>query len=364
MKKGLTKNDSVAIKGIAILMMLFHHLYCDVSRFEGYVVSFAPFSQHRIVDISFRFKICVSIFAFITGYGLLKSIAKISLNRRDAVRWNVNRLIKTMSGFWFIYIISFVVTMVINRLPLNIYFKDGSLNGIVYIVIDFLGLANLLGTPTLNATWWYMSAAIIFIQVVMLAYLIAKKVGYLPVVLGAVALPRLLNVGYPGGINLFTFVTPVIFGMLFADCDLFEKISEKAPKNKVLAYIIHFVFFISIIASTFFIPYLNDRLVIWELVYGIIPVVYICFFRYCIVRIPVIKSILQFFGEHSMTIFLSHTFIRGVYLTDFIYSKGHFVVIFVILLVLSTALALVLDTLKRLCKYDKLVSKLTHKLLK
>ena len=72
---GLTKNDSLRLKGVAMLMMLFHHLYCDVSRFDGYVIDFAPFGQDAVVGVAFFFKLCVSIFAFVSGYGLLMSYA-------------------------------------------------------------------------------------------------------------------------------------------------------------------------------------------------------------------------------------------------------------------------------------------------
>ena len=75
MKQGLSRDDSLAVKGIAVLMLLFHHLYCSTGRFDGYAVSFFPFSEESIVELALLFKNCVSIFAFISGYGLLKSIA-------------------------------------------------------------------------------------------------------------------------------------------------------------------------------------------------------------------------------------------------------------------------------------------------
>lgn len=363
MKNGLTKDDSLAVKGIAVLMLLFHHLFMSEDRFEGFEISFAPFGQSFVVNIAFLFKVCVSIFAFITGYGLLKSISRVDISRKNVAAWNVSRLIKTLSGLWFVYVIAFVVTMAIDRLPVKVYFSDDSkLNGIFYIINDFLGLAHLLDTPTLNGTWWYMSAAIIFILLVPVVYIISKKIGYLPIIIAICALPRLMNVGYPGGTNIYTFILPVIFGMVFADYNIFEKISEKSPKNKYLSYILHLIIFAGILVLGFFAPYIYDRLTAWEIVYGIIPVVFICLFRYCIIRIPVVKSILKFLGEHSMTIFLSHTFLRQNYLNDFIYSKGNFIVIFIVLLALSLALALVLDLIKKLLKYDELIKKLTDRI--
>lgn len=360
-------SDSFALKGIAVLMLLFHHLYLSIFRVEKFNIDYTPFTQTTVLNVATALKICVSIFAFITGYGLLKSIKKTPLERSSVARWSIARIIKTMSGFWFIYVISFIVTYITpqtDKLAFRTYFEEEGLNGIAYMLIDFFGLANLLKTPTLNSTWWYMSAAIMFILIVPVAYAISKKVGYLPILLIVCALPRVMNLGYLGSTNLYTFIFPVLLGMIFADYELFEKIIDKSPKNKVLAYIIHFIVFSGIIFSGYFVRFLYDRKGVWEIVYGIMPVFFICFFRFCVLRLPVIKEILTFFGKHSMTIFLSHTFLRQYYLNNFIYTKGHFLVVYAVFVAVSLALALVLDVFKDIIKYDKLVSKATSKILK
>lgn len=72
-KVGFTKEDTVAIKGIALLMMLFHHCFWNAEFTSQYALDYSPFNQESIVSIGMFFKICVSIFAFITGYGLVLS---------------------------------------------------------------------------------------------------------------------------------------------------------------------------------------------------------------------------------------------------------------------------------------------------
>lgn len=356
--KGLTKSDSLALKGIAIIIMVFHHLYCEEKRFDKYVVDFSPFSQDFVVDVSLMMKICVSIFAFITGYGLLKSIAKIPLNRNSVLKWNIARLLKTMSGFYFVYVIVFVTTQILSGLPAKTYFDGSKAKGLIYVFADFMGLSNLFDTPTLIGTWWYMSAAFLFILLVPVVYSVSKKISYLPVVFIIIALPRLLNVGYPGGTNAYTFILPMVFGMIFADYNLFEKISSLKPKNKVVAYIIDFLFFgIAVIFSYFiFINFRGARM--WELKFAVVPVFFICFCRYCIIRIPVIKSILEYFGKRSFTIFLTHSFIRYTYLNEFSYSFGNFMLNYVVLFALSLLLAVVVDFIKKLVQYDKFINKL------
>ena len=55
------------MKGIAIVIMLFHHMYLSQDRFEGLNVVFTPFSADRIMYLCRTFKICVPIYAFLTG---------------------------------------------------------------------------------------------------------------------------------------------------------------------------------------------------------------------------------------------------------------------------------------------------------
>ena len=207
-----------------------------------------------------------------------------------------------------------------------------------------------------------MSAAIIFVLIIPAVYIISRKIGYLPIVIVIAALPRLFNLGYLGASNTYVFILPVVFGMIFADYDLFNKIETKLPKNKILSYVICFGLFGAAICVGYIAVTDYDRKVAWEFNYAVIPVVFICFFRYCIVRIPIIKNVLKFIGTHSMTIFLTHTFIRYNYLADVVYSFGHFLLIYVVFFAMSLVLAMVIDIIKKLCCYDKLISKMTTKI--
>lgn len=94
------KYNSQAMKGIAIVIMLFHHMYLSQDRFEGLNVVFTPFSADRIMYLCRTFKICVPIYAFISGYGLYLSYRK---NNSTPGKWTAKRLIKTMGGFWIIW---------------------------------------------------------------------------------------------------------------------------------------------------------------------------------------------------------------------------------------------------------------------
>ena len=357
-EKGLSKKDSLCLKGLAIFMLLLYHLFRQRKLFEDFAVSFFPLTEGVALRIAVLCKICVSIFAFITGYGLLKSIQKTDINRKKVVKWNISRLLKTMSGFYFIYILTYIITMIVDRYPIQVYFKDSITEGIVYSVFDFMGLSKLFATPTMLETWWYMSAAIIFILMVPVVYLFSKKVGYLPIMMIVVMVPRILNMEYPGGQSPYTFLLPLILGMMFSDYNLFDRISGFLQKKKTV-YVASFFVMVLMLVFYYYIYCSIEYWFMWELEQGILPVFVIIFFRYFIIRIPILSQLLEFIGKHSMNIFLTHNIIRQIYFNKFIYSFKNFMVIFIVLLLISLAISIVLEFLKKLCRYDVLVNKIT-----
>ena len=96
--------DSMAIKGIAIILMVFHHCFFRADLTADYAIVFYPFSHDFVVRMALVCKICVPIFAFLSGYGLYISFRSGSENH-PVRQWTLKRLLSTMSGFWFVYIL-------------------------------------------------------------------------------------------------------------------------------------------------------------------------------------------------------------------------------------------------------------------
>ena len=370
---GLTKSDSMRLKGIAMLMMFFHHLYCQVSRFDGYEISFSPFGQDAVVDVAMFFKLCVSIFAFVSGYGLLTSYTS-ALKQGGGIgkseittRWLLKRLAKLLIGFLAIYVLVFVVTMCIDGMPLEVYFSGSKTAGVVYMIIDALGLANLLGTPTLIGTWWYMSAAIVFIVAVPVLYWVRRIVGWIPVVFGVCAVQRLLVGDYLGGVNAATFLTPVVLGMMFRDLHIFDRIDGTRPvrideDGRSSSSVLYGILAVAAIFVCFRINVNISPSVLWELEYGWFVLPFVFAVKYLLGNVPVLSRFLSFMGRHSMTMFLTHSFIRWPYLESVVYGTGNFMLNYVALLVLSVALAVVVDWLLDKVHLHRFISYVTGKI--
>ena len=61
-KNAFTKEQSLAIKGAAILLMMWHHLFL-AGRFDDYTIDFRPFQEWQITHFAAYAKICVSYVA-------------------------------------------------------------------------------------------------------------------------------------------------------------------------------------------------------------------------------------------------------------------------------------------------------------
>ena len=356
------KKESQALKGIAIMMMLFHHCFLDRSRFGNYEVSFFPFTESNIVHLAYSFKICVSIFAFITGYGLFLNIN--SNREENATKWAAVRYIKTFSGFWFVWVLSAAVCQIIDGRFWNVMFEDGVLKGCVYTLVDFLGLANLFNSPTLNSTWWYMSAAALFIILTPLVYYCRDNI--LLILIGTVFFIRCVFAGHPdmfytGGISAYPFLTAYLIGCIFARYKLFNTwicIGKSRKIYKIYKGIAEI--WILILAYKMYQKLPINQF--WEFHYGLYPMLVILFCVEYIVRIPGVKTILRFLGRYSMDIFLIHTFIRYTYLQDFTYSFHHFALIVIVLLTVSLTISIIIEAMKKMLNYNALIERLIRSL--
>lgn len=346
-------DDSMKIKGIAIVLMMFHHCFGSADRFEAYTISFFPFSTEQFIRIASSFKICVSLFAFITAYRLTQSL-KASSKNFNLYQWYGKRFFKLFSGYWFAVILMSIICEIFGHYTSNIFFQEGFIRGIFYFLLQFFGLSSIFGTPMLIGTWWYMGAAVVFVLAIPLIWKIAReKYGMLFLLTAPVLLLRVQNangIGYPGGETPYTFLYIVILGVLAAEKCWFEQFAgryRRGYKGFLVFTILLLSFYklcLSISASRF-----------WEINYNIFPAVLILYCWHYIIRLPLLKDFLAFLGKYSMDIFYFHTFIRWMYFRDFIYSFPYFIFVAAALLVTSVLAAILVKGIKTLIGYDKIV---------
>ena len=87
MKEGITREQSSVLRGIAILMMIYHHIFAtpEIYGFEYFsVLSFGGINVERYV--AWFFKIALGLYLFVSGYGMYYVLKKHSV-KNPAGSW-------------------------------------------------------------------------------------------------------------------------------------------------------------------------------------------------------------------------------------------------------------------------------------
>lgn len=344
-----SKFDSQALKGIAILLMLFHHCYRTIDKFGDFAVNTYPLSQSQLIAIGQYAKICVSIFAFISGYGLYESYKRKKGELND-VKWIRNHLFSTLSGFWLIALIAYPAVFIVKYfMQHNLLYDYGNnwVERFLKIGADILGISSILGTKSLNGTWWYMGAAVVFVVVTPLLAKALEKSWEISLFVIISVLPRLFKIGFLGGSSAYTFLQIFLIGMIVNKYHFFEWFIKKYDKHKVLISICLIVFLLFGMYSYKMI----DRNIFWEYQYVIVPMTMILFGKFVLFRLRFVKEILMFLGSHSLNIWLIHTFFRD-FIPGVVWGNGRwFIFPPLIMLIISLVFSLVLEYIKKLLHY-------------
>ena len=342
------KQSSDMAKGIAILFMLFYHLFSVPTDNAIMQVNYSPLSEDVFLTIAKFGNICVPVFIFLTSYGISRKIfAKDDMTLKEAYNGTWKRAGMLLLRFLFMF--AFVNLIWFRCFNYALCYGEGK-QGVLAFITDALGLSHFFGTPSLNMTWWYMSVAYTLVFIVpVLAYL-CKKTGS-PFLGIAFLIPFLLPVEFD--IARYFFV--IGFGIFAAYENFFERIiNSKFPF--VLRWIIEIAFIILCI------PARQNEFVQEHLVYlfdAVIAFGIVLFAADFIAAVPGLRNVFAFLGKHSMNIFFVHTFFYLILYRDFVFRFRYAGVTFVILLALSLALSLVLYGLWNLLAF--LLGKLKQK---
>ena len=337
MERQFTKKDSMIAKGLAVLLLLFYHLFYEEHVITGLQVNHAPVPKEILLMTAGFGNICVAVFVMITAYGIAKSILNVpEMSLAAAYEQAVVRFLKLMGGFAILYIS--VILIWFGKFELSSLYGKGK-QGLVLMLCDGLGLASTLDTPTLNETWWYMALAYAFIFLVPVLTFCVKKVGnsLLP---AAFFLPMIITLHS----DMARYFFVAVLGVCAAYGNWFEKIFQirLGLVWKWCAGLAGFVLCILIRQNAVVKDYFAD--------YVDAPIAFflICFAVMLPGSIPGVKQILGFIGKHSMNIYLVHTFFYLILFRDFIYGFDHAGIIFVVLTVVSLGYAVALDTIRML----------------
>lgn len=358
-----TKEHTMQMKGIAIIILLFHHCFLNTQRWATvpyeklattkgwgyYPISFAPFSSHTIQYLASFSKICVAMFVFMTGYGMWVSYESHK-KKTTMSNYIKKRMVTLMTGFLIIFVVTEILAIPTGRF-IEVYGHD--FRSVVYMIIDALGLAKLLGTPLFCLTWWYMSLAIVLIMIFPFVHSIMEKYQWV-VVVASIIVPRAC--GFGQSTDLFRYLLAYTLGMYFAQHDLLARIKEKFMEQNVAGKLLSLI--VSLIGLAVIIKCRQNAWIGWKYLdfWDGFAAMYVIVNSYIyILNGKWIVKGLGFLGKHSMNIFLIHSFYRDVFFHEFTYSFYYAWLDYIVLMAISLVTSIVLEWFKKLIRYEKFI---------
>lgn len=358
-----TKEHTMQMKGIAIIILLFHHCFLNAQRWATvpyeklattkgwgyYPISFAPFSSHTIQYLASFSKICVAMFVFMTGYGMWVSYES-QKKKTTMSNYIKKRMVTLMTGFLIIFVVTEILAIPTGRF-IEVYGHD--FRSVVYMIIDALGLAKLLGTPLFCLTWWYMSLAIVLIMIFPFVHSIMEKYQWV-VVVASIIVPRAC--GFGQSTDLFRYLLAYTLGMYFAQHDLLARIKEKFMEQNVAGKLLSLI--VSLIGLAVIIKCRQNAWIGWKYLdfWDGFAAMYVIANSYIyILNGKWIVKGLGFLGKHSMNIFLIHSFYRDVFFHEFTYSFYYAWLDYIVLMAISLVTSIVLEWFKKLIRYEKFI---------
>lgn len=300
----LSLSDTSVMKGIAIIAMLCHHTFTCRPSFE---TSYPEF----LTTLGVLGKVCVSMFLFCSGYGLAvqyeKGISKISTLSQKfiySLKFVVKRLLKFYTSYWFIFILFVPLGIVVfDRSLADAYGEN--VNLIKRISYDLLGIH---GFQSYNITWWFNKLIIIFYLLFPIIFIISRKIKFIGIFISFLLMRFANKLGELNYYDLLFWQFPLVVGMYYALYkDTLNNFSSSLSKYRIITYISVFVIFIFCVVQR---------------LYEVIPLGHITGIRvdtfltlsillillFYIRNIPWLYKPLSILGNHSMNIYLIHTF--------------------------------------------------------
>lgn len=349
MQKQFTKNHSNMAKGLAILLLLFYHLFENEELIVSLEVNHAPFSRQGFLLFSGFGNICVSVFVFLTAFGISTGLFSQKETLSEDLFWKkaysqaAKRFLRLMLNFAILYGSVNLLWWYKFDYP-SLYGADKQ--GALLMLTDGLGLSMFFGTPTLNNTWWYMEIAYILIFLVPLLTWLTEKIGY-PILLIAFFLPHALTV--EPDLERYLFVA--VFGV----CAAYGKWPERLLNRKLhpvfqwLAGIIGFVLCVLI----------RQNYAVHEYYIQLVDAPIALFLVYVAAALlgslPVLGKALAFVGKYSMNIYLVHTFFYQILWRQIIYQFKYAGITFLLLLASCILYSVLLETVKKIARLQKLL---------
>ena len=336
-----TKDDSARIKGIAIILLIFHHLCYRASLFEQYGMK-TMLPERYVVDLAVLSRLCVYMFVFVSAYGLASIYVK-NKDPESTGRFIAKRWVSLMAAWWFAYPFQIILFLLTGG---NI--SDTFKGKYHALFLDIMGWGDFFDTPMVAGVNWYMGVAQLILVMTPLLCLFTRKFKSLSLIYALVAIQILqgVKVSARGG-DYANYLFTVVLGNYLATNNSFAKFKVRRP---VLVSLSSVGLFILFMAGRYDISKHASKHLAFSTALLACAVVALGVFVSTAMRKDVV---FRFLGVYSGNIYFLHIFIIKVPIIHKYVSNVPLLVL--ITLLISLALSLMIELLKKAVRYEKLI---------
>lgn len=334
------KNDTKIMKALAIILMLYHHLFAFPDRIHYTYISLINFNGKTLPYFIGDFgKLCVAIFLFLGGYGTYY-----------VYKNNTKGLIeKKLFNLYKVFLKVFIITI-----PISVLLHDKQ---VVLTVENFIN--NITGiNTTFNGEWWFLMPYVCLIVLSPLLIKVINKIcknvyiSFILLIIYQLLLvnyyPRLLSINIFDKFrmsNLYLNMTYTLYllssyvcGMLFSKFNLLDLVKQKLTNKKIY----------TIISIVLLIIIFILRRLVWrydtDYIYAPIFIVSMTIILSNNIFDKLNKVLLKI-GNNSTNIWLIHSFFCYHWCQKFIFMPKLSVLIFLLLLVVSYISSIIINKL-------------------
>ncbi|MBO7338638.1 MAG: acyltransferase family protein [Lachnospiraceae bacterium] len=141
----ITKKQSAQLQGIAILLMIYHHFFNDLTIYGESLVFAKP---EWVVRFAWFGKICVGVFAFVSGYGMCKVLER---KKEGHLMMCLRQILGLLLRYWAVLLLFMGLffelgkrTFDFQEFVLNFFCIETSYNGAFWYVQEYVILMLLL----------------------------------------------------------------------------------------------------------------------------------------------------------------------------------------------------------------------------
>ncbi len=334
MEKGsfISREESTLIQGVAVMLMVFHHLFAFPERVSvAYTLVFDFDLLHIETLLSYFGRICVSIFAFLSGYGLYKKM--MGLCREDhfpivaGYKSILGQMLRFLTRYWLVLVVFAAVGYC-----LNVYSLDWQ-----SLIRHFLGLSSAY-----NAEWWYVGFYLELLLVFPLLFgamhFISRWVGEK---WGAVLVWVVLLVLSRVWSRIDGCYLSAATGMMCAGTGLFDWAARNMKKVRGLLPGLAAALMLSLFVLRTWFGAMYDFLFAAAFVFAMGVLLKTKLFRLTV------NAVLRPVGRYATYIWLTHTFFAYYYWQELVYAPYYSWMIFAWCVVLAILPGLALEPVAR-----------------